>query len=217
MTHRLLLHIVLLAALTAACGSDTTGTDPGGGTKRLFVEGHVDYEDGAAEFRISVQLAGAPVATAEVTVESSLGKVLLAAMPDGNYAGVQAGWGDEFALEVTVGDDWLDARINAPDPIVLVAPDLAASFDPHLAPDLLVRVAWEGELADEVRVKTKDFDTTVRPDMGEIFIPAASFKDDEQDLHIDRKNVVALAGGAPGSSLDAEFKFKTKLSVTNPF
>lgn len=209
----------LAAAFLAACGGDDFGNSVGSGTRTLLVDGEVSYEGGGAQMRVTVLRAGQPVLDASVTMESDLGLITLAHQGGGEYTGVQAGWGVGYALAVDAGDDSLRGSVDAPDPVRIESPDPTVAFDPHTVDGGLVHVVWAGDRATQARVKTKDFDMLLAPDEGEIDIPATFFQDDTQDIEIERRNLVDLGsgGGAPGSSLSAEYKDKVRVIVTNPF
>lgn len=207
---------VLAAAALAACGSDGITTDPGRGSGTLLVDGSVGYEGGAAELRVTVERAGVAVLDAVVEMESDLGTVALVHEGGGSYRALQAGWGDGYLLRVEAGEDYLEGAIDAPAAVQLTEPDPLVPFDPHLAANGMVLVRWAGDGADAARVKTKDFEWT-GVDAGELQVPAIVFVEASQELEVRRENRVILAGGAPGSDLNAHFDAKVTLLVSNPY
>jgi hypothetical protein len=207
-------NTTLALMLVAACGSDELGNDPGGGTGTLLVNASIDQEDGAAELVVTVDRAGQDVDDAIVRVTSELGEVTLALSGGGEYRGVQAGWAAGYEISVTSGEDSLTGSIDAPGPIVMTSP--LSGFDAQAAEGGLVRISWDGERSMEARVRTDDFDQTV-PDDGALDVAATFFVQDQQEIEIRRRNTVTLAGGAPGSRLEATFELTTDVTVTNPF
>jgi hypothetical protein len=204
------------AVLLGACGSDG-GTDPGSGTHTLFVDGRVSSDGGGAEIRITVRRAGVDVPDAVVTVESNDQEITLAYdAGDGEYRGFMPLWGSYYAIDVRAGDDHLDGSITAPEPAILVTPDPTIAIDARTAPGGVVRLEWDGDSADSVRVKSADFEYR-GADEGRVDMPATFLKEDQQDLEISRDNTVILAGGTAGSSLRAQHEIKTTLIVLNSF
>ena len=198
-----------------ACHHDV-GTDPGGGTQTLTVNGHVELEGGGAQVHVSVRRAGAEVQGAIVTVDSKFGALALTYVGGADYETVQAGWAPGYRITVESGEDWLDGSIEAPDLPVLLAPSALTPFDPHLAEGGVVNLEWDGARAMSIKVETKNFDVTVA-DVNKIAVPATAFEEDQQEIKLERENTTPLAGGTPGSSLDARCETKTRVSVLNPF
>ncbi len=209
---------VFAGLFLAACGSDGIGNDTGGGSGTLLVNGTVEHNDGRAEFRVRVQLGGADVPNAGVTMESELGEVILVWDGNDRYRGEQFGWAEGYRLQVAIGEDHnLSGSVDAPGFAALVSPDPQVPFDPHLAENGVVRVSWDGERAMAVRVRTHSFDWGPFPDEGEVLVPATYFDEDQQDIEIDRENQVSLAGGLPGSTLSAQMDTDTRVTLINPF
>lgn len=206
----------LFVMVTAACGSDGSSTDPGSGTKTLVVEAKIDYEAGA-DIDVHVRRAGADVVDAVVKVTSNLGNLTLTYDGGGTYKGNQAGWAKYFAIEVTAGPDALEASIAAPQPALLTQPDIRVPFDAQQAEAVLFR--WDADRADLVRIKTEKFETLPEyvEDTGSYMIQATAFVKDEQEVKLKRRNSLTLAGGAPGSTLTAEFEDEFTVLVSNPY
>lgn len=207
---------VLLCASVAlfACGSDSgdVGTDPGDGSRTLLVEADVAHDGGAAKLSVRVRRAGADVTDAIVMADGEFGEVALAHVGNGEYRAVQAGWASWYGIRVEAGQDWLEGAIESPEPALLRSPE--GAFDPHAGP--VVTLAWSGELAHRVRVRSKDFEWE-GPDEGRLDVPSTIFVEPSQELEIRRENFTPLAGGAPGSSLSSRIESKTDLIVVNPF
>jgi hypothetical protein len=203
--------------LLVACGGSDggIGTSPGEGTRTLLVDGTVELEDGAAHLRVEVQRAGVDVDDAIVTVESSTGDATLTLEGSGVYRTTLPGWAEGYTIEVVAGDDHLWGSIAAPERPLITSP--VEAFDPQAEEDGLVTILYDGEWADTVRFKSKDFEYGPVEDRGEIEVPAVEFTETVQEFEIDRTNRVDLAGGAPGSELSAHCDSKTDLLIVNPF
>jgi hypothetical protein len=205
----------LVGMTLAGCGSDATST--GTGTLTLLVEATVEEDNGNGRFRVSIKKNGADVPGAYVTLDSDLGTVTLTTTGGGIYDGTQAGWADGYTLYVASGADSLEASIDAPDEARVTSPEPTIAFDPHVAGDGLVRVAWTGDLATRFELKTKDFNYGPTLDPGALTIPASTFVEETQDIEIKRENSVLLAGGVSGSKLTAKRDDRTTVIVSNPF
>jgi hypothetical protein len=215
------LGVFLATVALAACGDDAPGTDAGDGSETLLVNASIDGDgdgDGAgADMTVRVRRAGVDVNDAIVEISSNHGEVSLASTGGGGeYRGGQPLWGDWYEIRVTAGDDWLDGGVEAPVRPALVTPDPAAPFDVRAAEDGLVRVAWDGEAAQTIRVRAGDYDASLA-DTGSVMVPATMFTDEEEDIELRRENATALAGGAPGSDLSAHIDSQTRVIVLNPF
>jgi hypothetical protein len=176
----------------------------------------VDHEDGAARIVVDVRRGGERVADAVVSVENDIGGMTLELDADGDYGGTQVGWGQGFFVRVEAGEDYVEGTIAAPGVAELTSPDPTQAFDPHADEDGMIRVAWTGTLADEVSVKTKEFEWS-GADTGEVLVPATLFVETSQEIKIRRENWVVLAGGAPGSQLAARSERKADVIVANPY
>ncbi len=218
--------MLAVGVIAAGCGgSSGIATDPGSGTGTLLVEADADFEGGNTSIDVEVRKGGVDVTNAIVTIESDLGNATLVNTGGRNYRGTQAGWPkDGFVLHVEVRDaggdviDELDASLASPVRVEVVEPDLTVAFDPHTLPNGVLVLEWAGPAAQSARVKSKDFDpATFTPDPLSVQIPAATFKETVQELEITRTNSTILAGGAPGSTFRASYKFKGSFIVTNPF
>lgn len=216
MSHR---FATLLALLTlGGCGSDDF--DSGSGSKTLLVNATVDYEGGGAAARVTVRRAGNDVTDATVKIFGEGDELALHHDGDGVYRGNLAGWQGSYALKVTAGpngEDHLTASVTAPDPPVLTRPEPGIAFDVRAAEGGMVDVRWSGDHAMRIRVRTKEYDPGFTEDGGRVLIASTYFKEDRQELRLDRENFVDLAGGAPGSKLTVSFESKTDLIILNPF
>lgn len=207
-----------LVGLIGACGDD--GTSAGRGSQTLLVDAQVDYEDGGASARISVRRAGQSVGDAIVTLRSELGDVALVHEGNGVYRGRQAGWMGLYGIVVRAGAngaDHLDGALAAPEPAVLIRPTPDVAFDPHLAERGVIELAWAGDRADRIRVKTKEYDPGYVDDQGSVLVSNTYFIESHQEVSLRRENAVVLAGGTPGSELRARVETKTELNLLNPF
>jgi hypothetical protein len=229
-TKRTTLRTLLLlwACSTWGCGNDGSGlgrTDPGMGTGTLLVEATADYRSGddVTELSVRIRKGGVDVEGARVNVTSDRGPVDLRPHGGGNYSATQAGWATSYVLQISVVDgtgmqtDGLDASVVAPARVEMSV-DTTKPFDPHTLPNQVLTVSWMGPAADRAVVRTKDFGPVpLVPDPLTVAIPAQSFQDDKQKLSITRENSIALAGGQPGSTFSARYRFETTLTVVNPY
>ena len=101
-------------------------------------------------------------------------------------------------------------------PIFLTDPDPNVAFDPHLVEFVVVQ--WDGGSAQEVRLQTRDFDTQFfeEKDHSYPFNPPL-FTEDTQEVQIERRNTVELAGGTAGSQLRATAETSTDVHTFNNF
>lgn len=202
------------ALVCAGCGG--TGNDPGDGSHTLEVHANVDIHDGGADFQVTVRRGAQDVSDATVVMTSGAGKAPLSADPKGHYHGNQSGASSYYAIDVKAGNDWLNGSVAAPDPAPVTSPDPTKAFDPHAAPNGSVVLVWAGTTAGTVRVTTKDYHWQGL-DKGQLTIPATEFKDDHQDVNVQRTIQVPLAGGTSGSTLSAGVDTQTTLAVANPY
>jgi hypothetical protein len=220
--------LLLWACSTCGCSTDGVGlgrADPGTGTGTLLVEAAASDQSGedVTELSVRIRKGGVDVDGAKVNIVSDLGLVDLRAQGGGNYAATQAGWATSYVLHISVFDgtglqtDGLDGSVLTPARVEMNV-DTTKPFDPHTLPNQALILSWMGPAADQAVVRTKDFGPVpLVPDPLTIAIPAQSFQDDEQKLSITRENSVALAGGQPGSTFSARYRFETMLTVVNPY
>jgi hypothetical protein len=217
------------ALMTVGCGTDGSGlgrTDPGSGTGTLFVEARANYEtgDNLTELSVKIRKGGVDLDGAHVHIVSDLGSVDLRGEGGGEYRAVQSGWsGHGYLLDISVLDgagketDGLEASLVSPVRVEMTL-DTSKPFDPHTLPNQVLTVSWKGPPADRAMVRTSDFEPPAfAPDPLSVGIPGRYFQDDTQRLTITRENSVALAGGLPGSTFSARYRFETHLTVLNPY
>ena len=224
--------------LFAACGSDPldpgAGSDPGDGTRTLFVDGRVHGEprisnarlatDFTTEFSVRIGLNDQPVTTGSVTVSSRFGTTPLtwdaADGGLGHWTGTMAGYDEVYALDVVSGEDEVRGVIvDGPDIHVFTAPQQGATLDSTLQH----AITWDREDAAEVAsIDAEEVDRFDIADTGSYMMGVGMLKADgeqvrENRLEIRRTNRVVPAGAIAGSELAVTISNEmTVLAAPNP-
>lgn len=209
---------LFLVISLAACGGGGSGyEDPGGGTQTLRVVASATIEDGDAshDLEVTVDRAGdVAVTDAIVRIDSDAGDVTLTHDADGRYRGALPSAATGFSLQVTASADDLHGGAEAAALPLVTAP--VAGFDPHTAVDGMVDLTWGGALAQRIEVKVSEFDHS-GVDEGHVLVPATEFKEDTQEIEVERSNQVTLAGGLAGSTFSTRARVKARVPLTNSF
>lgn len=213
---------MMTALCCSSCSSDApvgvSGGDPGTGTGTLKVLALIEAEQTvdnardpsrfATSFKVEVTKEGTPLDGAVVSMEMMSGTLRLEAEGAGTYRGQQSGYSPSFSLEVKAGADSLTvARLDG-----LPAHSFSSPGElPHPANQPLT-VTWAPAGAQAATIETNEMPATTVPDTGTFVVPASylrarSGEDDKDRVRVVRTLGIALAGGAPGSSL--------KVSVRN--
>jgi hypothetical protein len=214
----------LLAVLmgVAGCG----GSNPGSGTKTLFVKAAAESDGATDGTWIVVEVRqgtsdGALLTDATVTLRGN--KTGEFSMPwsgldvgpfkYGGYYRGKALWDTGWTLRVRRGNDGLDAYVEAPGTTVVTEPIGGTTFRRSEGKPLLVR--WKDSENRRAQVVTLDFDKSsglnlsMQEDRLELLIDQSRLSaTNKERLEVRRKNEVSLAGGTPGSTL-APFRKKS--------
>jgi hypothetical protein len=213
-------HIALLTSvLLAACGSDALdpgeGSDPGGGTNTLYVEGRASAEprivnatanDFDTEFSIDLSLNGAPVTTGTVTITSRFATTPLSFIDtsngQGRWEGRAGGYDQSYQLDVKSGTDEVTGVIvDGPDLHRITGPAAGATLDSTVATNL----TWDRE--DGAQIITFRSDAVDRItitdsgsySMGPGVLKAEKDQTRENRLELRRTNHIAPHGAIGGS------------------
>lgn len=227
------LRFALAIAALPACGSSGSpldpggGDDPGGGTNTLVVDGTVtadaiitnatDPTDFTTELVVRVRRADQDVKTGEVTVTSNGGKVSLVFEETMNrWRGVQAGYFEVYALDVTSGEDAVTGvRVDGPDIHVLTAPLPGGSVDSEQA----LEVTWSrDEMAEMATMRTRDTDRIAIPDTGTHSLPMGTLRSkpdevEDEEIELVRSQQIAPTGAVAGSSFRVSVTSKLDIRV----
>jgi hypothetical protein len=220
--------------MVAACGGDPldpgAGSDPGGGTSTLLVEGRASADprlsnatstDFDTDFSIRIELGGAPVTTGTVTITSRTAKTPLSLSPDNQrWEGRAAGYDQVYQLDVKSGTDEVTGVIvDGPDLHRITAPTAGASLDSTVATNL----TWDRE--DAAQIITFKSDAVDRIDitdsgtysMGPGVLKAEKDKTKENTLELRRTNHIAPHGAIAGSDFAVSVEQRVDvLALPNP-
>jgi hypothetical protein len=205
--------------LLAACGSDPldpgAGSDPGGGTNTLLVEGRASAEpritnakeptDFTTDFSIRITLNDAPVTTGTVTVKSRHGEAPLAWHADpGRWEGTMANYDEVYQFDIVSGSDAVtDVIVDGPDIHWFTAPMAGATLDSTMQNP----IEWDrADAADIASFDAPEADRINISDTGEYMMGVGVLKAEkdkarENTLEIDRTNHVVPRGAVAGSDL----------------
>ncbi len=213
-----LLTIGILGVLLTACGENGTDfsfdEDSGSGTNTLYVDGHIEGKPGdSTHMEVEVSLDGAPLAGAEVRIDSDLGAITLQATAPGRYEAHQSGFASGYRLRVEMDGDSVEGALDSPEPHTVETPAAGSTYDTHSG-DLIV--TWSPTGADETKVESDKADLELTGDPGEAVIPLTTFQDDEDEIEVERTNRIHLAGGTGDSNLEISYKTETEIFVENP-
>jgi hypothetical protein len=203
-----------MVVATVGCGS--VSTDPGDGSRSLEVRADVELESTYADFEVRVRRNDNDVSDARVVITSDLGETILLYDGGGDYEGRQTGHARWYEVHVEAGDDWLYGTVVAPEPARVTSPDPHQPWRPREAQDGVVWVEWSGKLADNVRIKTGEFEWAGE-DRGELGIPATAFDDIEDEIEIRRRNETPLIGGVSNSRMRVTAETETSIAIIDPY
>ncbi len=217
-----LLFAGALAALTAGCGSD-----PGSGTKTLYVDAQLESDGSSDGTRATIWIHqgssnGAVVKDASVVLIGDKGG--RPALDNsysllGVYTAIGFAWEPGWRLQVIRGADKLEAYIVSPGLTTITNPLPGSVFD-HTA-NAALAVKWKDDLgrsADQVTVDTEhgNYNNQVRADdPGERDIPSTEWTQSyaQERIKVTRENLLNLAGGAAGSTLKARTSASVEFAV----
>lgn len=204
-----------LAVVAMGCGSN-----PGGGTKTLFVEAEA-VSDGTSNGRfLAVQVReghsdGNLVNDAIVTIRGDDSGEFNLPWEGINFGGFRAGlylksqieWDRGWSLTVKRGEDYLDAYLVAPGDTTITQPIGNTSFQRGSEPLL---ITWKDSIdrrAEIVDVKFRRSEAANRsfsedPLAYEVE-PNRLVQADDERVSVERTNKIELAGGTPGSEFRA--------------
>jgi len=213
-------HIALISsALLAACGGDPldpgAGSDPGGGTNTLYVEGRATADarivnatanDFDTDFSIDLSLNGVPVTTGSVTVTTRFATTPLSYIENNNgqgrWEGRSGGYDVVYQLDVKSGSDEVNGVIvEGPDLHRITGPAPGASLDSTVATNL----TWDREDAAQIiTFRSEGVDRITISDtgtysMGPGTLKAEKDKSKENRLELRRTNHIAPQGAVGGS------------------
>lgn len=211
--------LVTLAILASSCGL----TSPGGGTGTLFVTARLtsDGSTAGSNARVTVRAGSATgelVTNAEVAIQGgALGRTIIPydAGKD-QYRLDSFTWVEGFRLEVLRGQDLLDGSIEAPGATVITEPVAGTTYRRADGP---LRIQWRdsrgaGARSTQLRLDKAKIDRSIAEGVIVFDIdPADLVVDDKEQIRIERRNEVSLAGGAAGSVLSAGTQHEIEFRV----
>ncbi len=206
---------LLSFVLLAACGGDPldpgAGSDPGGGTNTLYVEGRASADprivnatanDFDTDFDIHVQLNGQDVTTGTVTITSRFATTPLAVNGNNRWEGRVGGYDQVYQLDVKSGaDEVTGVVVEGPDLHHITGPAPGASLDSTVATNL----TWDREDAAQIITFRSDrIDRITITDTGTYAMGPGTLEADkdqtkENTLELRRTNHVAPHGAIGGS------------------
>ncbi len=204
--------------LLAACGSDPldpgAGSDPGDGTRTLFVEGRASAEprfanarletDFTTEFSVRITLNDVQVRTGTVTVMSRFGEAPLAwtDADGGRWVGTMANYDEVYQLDIVSGaDEVRGVIVDGPDLHVFTAPTNGATLDSTVPNP----ITWDrDETAQIATFDAEEIDRLNIPDSGDYMMGVGVLKAEkdqarENRLEVRRTNHIVPGGAIPGS------------------
>lgn len=206
-----------LALAASACG----GSNPGSGTKTLYVKAAVQSDGTSDGTWLAVEVRegsdqGVLVTDAQVSVRGDStgetgipwgGGVSMDGFNGGVYVVWHPQWDRGFTLNVNRGSDHLNAYVETPGITTITSPISGTAF--ALAEGKPLVVEWKdsyGRRAENVRVdlKKSDYvwtgtDDTLRNEID----PNRMVVDNGERVRVTRTNQINLAGGAAGSTFEA--------------
>lgn len=213
------------------------GSDPGGGTQTLLVNGNAhatprsanatSQTDFDTDFSVDISLAGATVSTGTVMVTSTSGSVPLVFQTDqagSSWRGTAPGYDEVYQLDVTSGPDTVTGvRVDGPDIHSFTAPLPGANIDTTTP----LTVTWDR--ATEAHIATLRTDggdnglgSLEIPDSGTYAMAANFLRADAQTVRTDqlrliRENDVTPAGAAAGSLVSVSIENDVEVvALANP-
>lgn len=212
-------------AFLAACGGGSVldpgaGSDPGGGTSTLFVDGNVSARprltngqsaiDFDTTFSVRVMLGQQAVTGGSVKVTSNSGDFLLTYRPQENrWEGIASGYDEVYILDVESGADKVtDVRVDGPDIHVIKKPTTGATVDSTLP----LEVTWASDnTADSAWIDAEEIDDIAIPDSGKYMLAGGALKAEKDQARVNRvrvgrSNRVVPSGATGGSEMTVEIE-----------
>lgn len=218
MSSKNFILLIIVGLLIVSCSKKSTNpvpaTSPGTGSYSLFVQAEVNgIDEGGGVFTTDFfvlvrDTLGVPVNNAQVTfTHSQLGtlSIPLDVANPGEYNMTRSGYVfGSYTLNVVRGNDRIsNARIFAPEIHQILDPTTADT----LKQDSSFTAVWSRTyVANLTEIETRDFGPTNTVDDGNFVVPASFQPRTDQRVRIKRQNSVSLAGGIPGSSLEASIR-----------
>lgn len=212
------LAVIAIAALGAACG----GSNPGSGSKTLYVQALAESDGSAGGTSIDVEVRdgssqGLVVGDATVTVTGdSTGNLPLSWDGNSRYSGGGFDWDTGWSIDVKRGDDVLQAYLQAPGITIITNPISATTFTRADGNPLIVKWQDEGHRAEAVRIELNDsnFRRDLSNDPLELAIPVNSLvPTGNERVEVNRSTEVNLEGGTPGSLFRATTRHRIEFIV----
>jgi hypothetical protein len=205
------LFFIALLAVSAACNK----TDPGGGSGTLATLVEINGRTDHTTVEVSIQLRGAPVAGANVVVTDDDTDIAttLESRSAGIYKATLDGWVRTIAIQITSGEDELDARLEGPAPHRITRPPndarvIRGDFE-------VLRIEWEAEDPAE-RVEVEPEGTAAIALEGDPFaaeIPLRMLANGDQRIGVTRETAVDLDGGTEGSRMRSRYKVDNRFTL----
>lgn len=218
--------VLALAALTLLGATACGGSDPGSGTKTLYVEAQADSDGttGGTALGVTVRQGdanGQVIDNAVVTVTNADGKQYslpwVGAFKVGGYATSDIPWSPGWHLQVVSGADRLEATLSAPGATVITSPQAGSTFNRNSGQPLTV--AWKDDagktaMGVDIHIAGSNYSHSLTNDPGQYAIdPGRLQSGDNQQLIVGRWTEVDLAGGTTGSTFKATTTDHISLSI----
>lgn len=208
------------------------GSNPGGGTKTLFVKAHAETRGSTDSSWLGVEVRdghseGNIVSDAIVTIYGDKTGEFALPWQGINWGGFQAGayvkegisWDTGWKIEVKRGEDGLDAYLEAPGITTITEPIGGTTFRRTDGEPLIVK--WKDGEGRRAQIVTVDFDHSDGADRNfsdfddpmEVSIEPNILNPDNERVEVRRKNEVQLEGGTAGSAFSAETKHRIEFVV----
>ncbi len=227
---RVVSRLILCGAMALAavgCG----GSDPGTGTKTLWVKAEAVTDGSTPGTGMFIQVRqggenGALVKDAVVTIEGDrTGEVTLPFSDEewwgfipGGYYRDEFAWDTGWRIEVRRGNDELVAYIEAPGVTHITSPIANTTFTRGNAQPLVVQ--WkdtEGRKAEIVEIdfgKSNEADRTLTEDTGELKLEYNRLEAQKDErLSIRRRNEINLEGGVVGSTFKVTSQHDIRFNI----
>lgn len=208
-----------IAALAlAACGSD-----PGEGTKTLYVDASLRYElKNPPTVKVEVMVRrgsseGPGVTGANVRISGA--EFLYAPTDDGKgkYKGEISTYTQDMKIEIQSGADNVSAFLEGPDAFKLIAPANGSAVD--VRNNEPVRVEWDpesGRAADQIEIDVSENETiaaVVNVDEGFADVKPEFFRLGQHRIVVRRSKSLLLEGGVAGSLFRMSYAAEASVTV----
>lgn len=216
----------LLTCLLLGCG----GSNPGGGTRTLFVSAFATTDGSTDGTGIGIEVRegssqGPLVSDAVVIVRGDRGGEMSLPWQGIRWGNFAAGayfrtgipWESGWAIDIRRGPDRLDAYLVTPGVTVITEPIAATTFRRADGRPLAIR--WKDDLgrrAKRVRVQLDKakIDQTFNEDALAFDVePNRLVPDGSERITVERTNEIELAGGIPGSVFRAQSRHRIEIKV----